>query len=158
VQHDVRRPFVVRAGAGEARVLGTAFDVDLTRRRVALSVYRGAVGFEASGRAAGVVVRAGYRSTLRGGTVAAPAPFDATSSDWRQGWIDTRGMRIDDLVDALGRQSDVAIVPPTGRLAAITVVGRFRADQPRTLLRAIGDEFGFVVVDTPEGLVLKPAS
>ena len=43
VRHDAARPFVVRAGASRTRVLGTAFDLDLTRRQVALAVYRGAV-------------------------------------------------------------------------------------------------------------------
>ena len=46
VRHDAARPFVVRAGASRTRVLGTAFDLDLTRRQVALAVYRGAVGFD----------------------------------------------------------------------------------------------------------------
>ncbi|MEG8042001.1 FecR domain-containing protein [Sphingomonas sp. LR59] len=104
VQHDVSRPFVVRAGASETRVLGTAFDLDLTRTQVALAVYRGAVGFDPVGTPRGVVVRAGYRSAVRGGVAAAPTRFDPVLPDWRKGWIDTAGMRLDDLVEILDRQ------------------------------------------------------
>jgi transmembrane sensor len=156
VRHDPARPFTIRAGGGTARVLGTAFDLDMTRRRVALSVYRGAVGFDATAAASrGVVVRAGYRSTLSRGTVTAPVRFDPTLPDWRQGWIDTSGMRLDDLAQVLSRQAGVRIVPPEGALASMRVVGRFRTDQPRALLSAIGAGYGFEVVERSGALELR---
>ena len=155
VRHDAARPFVVRAGASETRVLGTAFDLDLTRRQVALAVYRGAVGFDPAG-ARGVVVRAGYRSAIRDGVVAAPTRFDPVLPDWRQGWIDTAGMRLDDLVEILDRQGGVRIARPVEPLASTTVFGRFRTDHPRGLLDAIGSGFGFAVVERKNGLALEP--
>ncbi len=156
VKHDAGRPFTVYAGAGQARVLGTAFDVDLTRRQVALAVYRGAVGFEPIGKPHGAVVRAGYRSAIVGGVASAPARFDANLPDWRQGWIDTAGMRLDDLVEALDRQGNVRIARPQGALASIKVLGRFRTDNPRQLLRAIGEGFGFTVREADGKLMLEP--
>lgn len=158
VAHDAARPFLVQAGRGEARVLGTAFDLDMTRGQVALAVYRGAVGFDAAGGPGRVVVRAGWRSTVRGGTVAAPTRFDPTLPDWRQGWIDTGGMRLDDLVDVLERGGTTPIVRPEGALARLVIAGRFRTDRPRDLLAAIGDGLGFTVVEGPEGLSLRPAA
>lgn len=155
VKHEPARPFVVRAGEGEARVLGTAFDIDLSRHRLALAVYRGAVGFGTTGAEKGVVVRAGYRSRMHGTTVEAPVGFDPTLPDWRQGWIDTDGMRLDDLVDVLGRQRSVAIARPTGALSGIRVAGRFRTDRPGDLLRAIGDGFGFSVRESDGTLILE---
>ncbi|BCA62887.1 hypothetical protein HMP09_2121 [Sphingomonas sp. HMP9] len=157
VRHDSARPFVVRAGASETRVLGTAFDLDLTRAQVALAVYRGAVGFDPVGRARGVVVRAGYRSTVRGGAAAAPTLFDPVLPDWRKGWIDTAGMRLDDLVEVLDRQGGVRIARPAEPLASTTVFGRFRTDQPHQLLNAIGSGFGFTVIERQGTLTLETA-
>jgi transmembrane sensor len=157
VKHDKARPFTVYAGGSQARVLGTAFDVDLTRRQVALAVYRGAVGFEPRGKPQGAVVRAGYRSSLTSGVASVPVRFNPALPDWRQGWIDTAGMRLDDLVEVLERQDGVRIVRPGEPLASIKVLGRFRTDSPRQLLRAIGEGFGFIVTETPDGLRLAPA-
>ena len=162
VRHDAERPFVVRAGASRTRVLGTAFDLDLTRRQVALAVYRGAVGFDpvdprSAGGANGVVVRAGYRSSIEGGVAAPPTRFDPALADWRQGWIDTAGMRLDDLVEILDRQGGVRIARPAEPLASTTVFGRFRTDHPRQLLGAIGGGFGFAVVERDGGLALETA-
>jgi transmembrane sensor len=157
VKHDVARPFVVRAGASETRVLGTAFDLDLTRRQVALAVYRGAVGFDPVGGPRGVVVRAGYRSAVRGGAAAAPTRFDPVLPDWRKGWIDTAGMRLDDLVEVLDRQGGVRIARPVEPLASTMVFGRFRTDHPHQLLNAIGSGFGFTVVERQATLTLETA-
>ncbi|MEG3162312.1 FecR domain-containing protein [Sphingomonas sp. LB2R24] len=157
VRHDVSRPFVVRAGASETRVLGTAFDLDLTRTQVALAVYRGAVGFDPVGAPRGVVVRAGYRSAVRGGVAAAPTRFDPVLPDWRKGWIDTAGMRLDDLVEILDRQGGVRIARPAEPLASTTVFGRFRTDHPDRLLNAIGSGFGFTVIQRQGTLTLETA-
>ena len=157
VRHDVARPFVVRAGASETRVLGTAFDLDLTRTQVALAVYRGAVGFDPVGAPRGVVVRAGYRSAVRDGVAAAPTRFDPVLPDWRKGWIDTAGMRLDDLVEILDRQGGVRIARPAEPLASTTVFGRFRTDHPDQLLNAIGSGFGFTVTERQGALTLETA-
>lgn len=156
VRHDSSRPFVVRAASSQVRVLGTAFDLDLTLGQIALAVYRGAVGFVPVGKPRGVVVRAGFRSSISGGMVAAPSPFDPTQPDWRQGWIDTAGMRLDDLVEVLDRQGKVRIVRPKEPLASTRVFGRFRTDSPRQLLGAIGSGFGFSVVERHGELTLMP--
>lgn len=147
VAHDPARPFTVHAGATDARVLGTAFDLDLRRAQVDLSVYRGAVRF---GRTDGdlqrtVVVQAGWRSRFADGNVTAPRQFDTGRQDWRQGWIDTDDMSLGDLVDALNRQGGPLVETPPPALAAIIVGGRFRLDDPAQLLDAIGAAYGFRV-------------
>ena len=81
--------------------------------------------------------------------------FDSALPDWRSGWIDTAGMRLDDLVEILDRQGGLRIASPSEPLASLTVSGRFRADQPRRLLRVIGTGFGFAVVERPDGLHLR---
>ncbi len=146
IVHDPARPFTVHAGASGARVLGTAFDVDLRRGQVELAVYRGAVRFVRDGtKQEGVVVKAGWRSHFDGLAAASPRRFDVARQDWRQGWLDTEDMRLGDLVDALNRQGGPLVQTPPRTLADMPVAGRFRLDDPAQLLDAIGAAYGFSV-------------
>ena len=159
VAHDPTRPFVVRAGSARAHVLGTAFDLDLTRGRVELSVYRGAVRFGRAGAdPGGLVVKAGWRSRFRGGDAGAPSRFDVTQQDWRKGWLETEGMRLGDVVEALNRQGGPLVEPPPAALADIPIAGRFRLDNPSNLLVAIGSAYGFQVLRDEDRYRLEPQS
>jgi transmembrane sensor len=146
VAHDSARPFTVHAGESDARVLGTAFDVDLRREQVELAVYRGAVRFgpEQPGGAS-VVVKAGWRSHFQGGGARSPHRFDVAQQDWRQGWLDTQDMKLGDLIEALNRQGGPLVLPPPAHLADMPIGGRFRLDDPEQLLGAIGVAYGFQV-------------
>jgi transmembrane sensor len=146
VAHDAARPFTVRAGTSDARVLGTAFDVDLRRDQVELAVYRGAVRFgpqQAIGTT--VVVKAGWRSHFAAGNATAPRRFDVAQQDWRSGWLDTDGMKLRDLVEVLNRRGGPLVMPPSEALGDMPIAGRFRLDDPRQLLNAIGAAYGFSV-------------
>lgn len=158
VAHEARRPFVVHAGDSATRVLGTAFDVDLARGEVKLSVYRGRVRFgSASYDAGSVEVPAGFRSRFSDGVAKAPTRFDATQQNWRQDWVDTDDMRLVDLVDALNRRGGPLVLDPPPGLARITLSGRFKLDNSRQLLDAIGSAYGFNVVKDGDRLRLVAA-
>lgn len=155
VTHDPSKPFTVRAGATDVRILGTAFDINLTRGQVSLAVYRGAVRF--AGASAGrQVVKAGYRTRFHQGRIDTPVHFDPTQPDWRLGWLDTAGMKLGDLVEVLDRQSGPFIAPPPPALAGIAVSGRFRLDNSGQLLDAIGSVNGFHVRREADRLVIEP--
>ncbi len=159
IAHDPARPFTVEAGGSSARVLGTAFDFDLTRGRVDLAVYRGAVRFgSATGDASGQVVRAGWRSRFSDGGASSPKRFDVTREGWRQGWLDTDGMRLGDVVEALNRQGGPVVLPPPAALSEVLIAGRFRLDDPAMLLDAIGDAYGFRVRREGDALRLESHS
>lgn len=157
VAHEVNRPFVVRAGGSATRVLGTAFTIDVGSREVKLSVYRGRVRFggDRSDRGA-VLVSAGWRSRFADGVARAPTHFDATQQDWRQSWIDTDDMELGELVEALNRRDGPVIASPPTKLAAIPLSGRFRLDDARQLLDAMGEAYGFRVVQDKDRLRLVP--
>lgn len=147
VAHDADRPFAVRAGASEIRVLGTAFDVEMGRGEVKLAVYRGKVRFGGAGAwGDGVDVAAGWRSRFGGGGATAPKRFDATRENWRQGWLDTDDMRLTELIDALNRQGGPMIMDPPRALTNLKLSGRFRTGDPHALLTAIGAAYGFRLV------------
>jgi transmembrane sensor len=159
VAHEPKRPFVVHAGDSATRVLGTAFDVDVARGEVKLSVYRGRVRFgSASYDAGSVEVPAGFRSRFSDGVAKAPTRFDATQQDWRQDWLDTDDMRLVDLVDALNRRGGPVVMDPPPGLARITLSGRFKLDNSRQLLDAIGAAYGFDVVKQGDQLRLVAAA
>lgn len=159
VAHEAERPFVVHAGDSATRVLGTAFDVDVARGEVKLSVYRGRVRFGSAAYETGSVeVPAGFRSQFSGGVAKAPTRFDATQQDWRQDWVDTDDMRLVDLVDALNRRGGPVVMDPPPGLARIALSGRFKLDNSRQLLGAIGAAYGFDVVREGDRLRLVAAA
>ncbi|HLY91242.1 MAG TPA: FecR domain-containing protein [Acetobacteraceae bacterium] len=155
VAHDPSKSFTVRAGATDVRVLGTAFNLNLTQEQVGLAVYRGAVRF--AGASAGKqVVTAGYRTRFHQGRIDSPVHFDPMQPDWRLGWLDTAGMTLGDLVEVLDRQGGPSIAPPPPALAGIAVSGRFRLDNSGQLLDAIGSANGFHVRREAHRLVIGP--
>jgi transmembrane sensor len=158
VAHEAKRPFVVQAGDSATRVLGTAFDVDVARGEVKLSVYRGRVRFGSSSYESGSVeVPAGWRSRFRDGVAVKPTRFDASQQDWRQDWVDTDDMRLVDLVDALNRRGGPEVMDPPRGLAGVALSGRFKLDNSRQLLDAIGAAYGFSVVAEGDKLRLVAA-
>lgn len=157
VAHDPARPFEISAGGSNTRVLGTAFTLDIGSRDVKLAVYRGKVQFGSRNRLDGsIIVPAGWRSRFSGGIARYPTRFDATQQDWRQSWIDTDDLQLGELIDALNRRRGPRIVPPPPRLASIALAGRFRLDDARQLLSAMGDIYGFRVEDQDGALRLMP--
>lgn len=155
IAHDARRPFIVDAGGSRARVLGTAFDIDLAQHEVRISVYRGRVRFGGAGRD-GVDVPAGWRSRYSGGIAVAPVRFDTARQNWRQSWLDIDDMRLGDLVETLNRRAGPAIQPPPSALAGTRVSGRFKLDDPGGLIDALGAAYGFDVACEGNRLRLVP--
>lgn len=157
VAHDETRPFEVHAGDSAVRVLGTAFDVDLEHGEVKLAVHRGRVRFGSfASDEGGVIVNAGWRSHFSDGKALAPTRFDVRRQDWRDGWLDVDSMKLADLVEALNRQAGPLVLPPPRALADIAVAGRFRLDDSRGLLEAIGAGYGFAVRQEGDTLRLIP--
>lgn len=157
IAHEAARPFVVRAAGSSTRVLGTAFSIDLSQRAVKLAVYRGKVQFGGAGSGkAGVVVPAGWRSSFTGGAAMTPTRFDTAQQDWRQAWVDTDGMELGELVEALNRRSGPVIASPPSALAHLPLAGRVKLDDAEELLGAMGEVYGFRVARERDQLRLVP--
>ncbi|MEE3625491.1 FecR domain-containing protein [Nitrospirillum sp. BR 11752] len=157
VAHDSDRPFEIQAGDRAAiTVLGTAFDIDLTRDVVELSVYRGRVRLSATGGRRELT--AGQRADVHNGQLQAMADFNPTAEDWRQGWLETEGVTLGRLAERLSRRSAVPIVLTDSRLAARQISGRFRLDDPARLLGTLGRVHGFTVERDADRLVLQPTA
>lgn len=157
VAHDASRPFTVKADAGSARVLGTAFDLERVDGRLELSVHRGRVRLAPSGliRRSADLTR-GQRAFAKEGRLSAVKPFDPAAEDWRTGWLETDGLTLQRLVERLNRASATPITIADPALGRQRVAGRFRLDDPKALVENLGLMHGFKVRQTSAGLVLAP--
>jgi len=156
VAHDAARPFTVKADAGSARVLGTAFDLERADGRLELSVHRGRVRLAPSGlirRSAELTV--GQRAFTKEGRLSAVKPFDPTADDWRSGWLETDGLTLERLVERLNRASPTPITIADPVLGRQRVAGRFRLDDPKALVENLALIHGFSVRQTSDGMVLS---
>ncbi len=159
VAHDAARPFTVKTAEGSARVLGTAFDLELSHERgpgrVELSVHRGRVRLAPKGlihRTAELTV--GQRAFATEGRLSKVRAFDPAGDDWRSGWLETDGVTLARLVERLNRASPTPIVVEGEDLGRQRVAGRFRMDDPDALVRNLALVHGFKVREGGGGLVL----
>lgn len=102
VAPDASRPFIVRAGASEVRVLGTRFAVRHDGNEQRVTVERGAVEVRAGD--ARSVLTADQRIILRDGVPSAVEAADVQRElSWRHGRLVVDDATLADIVRALGR-------------------------------------------------------
>ena len=155
VAHDEARPFTVAAPEGSARVLGTAFDLERGEGRLDLAVHRGKVRLTPPGfRRASADLTVGQRATAGASGLSKIRAFDATTEDWRSGWLETDGLPLDRLVERLNRESVTPIVIVDPALRRQRVAGRFRLDEPDALVRNLAMMHGFKVREANQRLEL----
>jgi len=156
IAHDAARPFTVSAPEGSARVLGTAFDLERGDGKLELSVHRGKVRLAPAGlirRTADLTP--GQRAFAKDGRLSRSRAFDPRADDWRSGWLETDGVTLARLVERLNRASATSIVIEDPALARRRVAGRFRLDQPETLVRNLALVHGFQVRERAGSLALS---
>ncbi|MEO9340302.1 FecR domain-containing protein [Mesorhizobium sp. SB112] len=137
-------PFIVRAGSGEVRVLGTAFAVRLTDDGGLVTLERGGVEVtaderpEASALAPGQQVRFG---TAGIGTVEEVSLDDELA--WREGRFVFYRARLADVVREIQRYRRGRIVIATARLAGERVTGSVSLADTDAALTSIQASLGF---------------
>ncbi|UAL10170.1 FecR family protein [Caulobacter segnis] len=137
VEHDARRPFVVRAGAVEATDLGTAFEVRRQAGTVEVSVAHGLVGVAAKGVDA--KLGAGDRIVVTPGL--GQAHQERLSPDaiapWRDGYLLVRDAKVEDVVAELRRYQPGVVIIADQALAHRRVTGLYSLDNPEAAMRAL---------------------
>ena len=155
VAPDADRPFIVETGDGRVQVLGTAFDLSQTRDGLEIAVHHGRVAFGRKGLFADAIdLVAGEQADLDDGVVSAVKPFDLDAGDWRSGWLQTDGITLGGLAERLSRRHDIT-VNVDAALADKRIAGRFRLNDPETLLRSLSVIHGFVVHRSDAGLLVS---
>lgn len=144
VAADPDRPFVVAAAGVEVAVVGTAFDVRVSRTTVAVAVRNGLVDVRNDGKAAPVRLAAGDRVVVDRATRRLQRdriePGEVAS--WRDGRLFVDGATVADVVDMLGRYSTGWIVVADSRLAKQQVTGLFDLNDIDRALAALVQPFG----------------
>jgi transmembrane sensor len=147
VSHDKSRPFIVQAKDGRVRAVGTAFAVRLEEGRVEVTVIEGVVEVSDLRLMPGLnpvvptAARVGVRrvtaheraiiASARPPEVEPVAPAQADRQlAWREGLVSFDGETLQVAVSEINRHNRHQIVIDDPQLAAMPVVGVFRATDP----------------------------
>jgi transmembrane sensor len=137
-------PFVVEAGKGEARVLGTQFEVRLQPHGAQVTVLSGRVGVTGHKNAAQQILSAGQQVAYGNGSAEKLHVVDGEAQlAWRQGWLNYYKAPLADVVKDLGRYYPGRIVLLNDELAARRVSGSFPSRDPQAVLNSLQGVLGF---------------
>lgn len=146
VKPDPSKPFHVQAQELEVAVTGTAFNVDLASRSIAVAVLHGSVK----------VSRGASQQLLSPGlTLGQQLQFDRTSGQaliqnlppqrmtaWRNGQLVADNARLGDMVDQLRRYLPGTVVLRDPQLADRRITGVYDIANPQAALRAMVQPYG----------------
>jgi transmembrane sensor len=137
-------PFVVEAEKGEARVLGTQFEVRLQPHGAQVTVLSGRVGVTADRDGEQQILTAGQQVAYGEGTAQKLHAVDSEAQlAWRQGWLTYYKSTLADVVEDLRRYYPGRIVLLNDELAARKVSGSFPSKDPRAVLSSLQGVMGF---------------
>ncbi|MET0777776.1 MAG: FecR family protein [Pseudomonas mandelii] len=137
-------PFVVDAEKGQARVLGTQFEVRLQPHGAQVTVLSGRVGVTADKHAEQQILTAGQQVAYGEGSAQKLHVVDSEAQlAWRQGWLNYYKTTLADVVQDLGRYYPGRIVLLNDELAARRVSGSFPSKDPQAVLSSLQGVLGF---------------
>jgi len=154
------RPFVVHTRLGQARALGTRFQVRDSEAGMQVAVFEGAVEFKpasASGAAGAIRIDAGRQGLFdRRGLIGSLSPAKEELVAWTDGFIVADRMPLGELVAELDRSMPGKLRCDPA-IAGLPISGAFPLDQPARILAAIARTLP-VQIDTftPYWITLRP--
>lgn len=149
------QPFVVHAGDGEVRVLGTHFEVRREAAATQVSVEEGKVAVQPTGAPAPVLLTAAQRVDYRQGQVGPLQSINPQQAfGWRQGQISFRRQPLADALAVVQRYYPARILLLNDELGARTVSGDFASNDPAAMLAAFQGLLGYSQHVLPGGTVV----
>lgn len=137
-------PFVVDAQGGEARVLGTQFEVRLQDAGANVTVLSGRVGVTAKSGAPQQVLTAGQQVSYANGDAQTLHPVDSERLlAWRQGWLNYYKTPMADVARDLGRYYPGRIVLLNNALGAQRISGSFPSGDAQAVIDSLQGVLGF---------------
>ena len=137
-------PFVVDADGGEARVLGTEFEVRLQPGGAQVTVLSGRVGVKAGKNAAQQILTADQQIAYDAGVTDAVHRVDSQARlGWRLGWLSYYKTPLVDVVADLKRYYPGQIVLLNSQLGARKISGSFPSQDPQAVLNSLQGVLGF---------------
>ncbi|NMX94426.1 FecR family protein [Pseudomonas sp. WS 5027] len=136
--------FVVHAGSGEVRVLGTQFEVRLQPAGAQVTVLSGRVGVTPSAQGTQQILTAGQQVAYAEGVADERHAVDSESRlGWRDGWLNYYKAPLADVVKDLGRYYPGRILLLNDELGVRRVSGSFPSKDPEAVLNALQAVLGF---------------
>ena len=137
-------PFVVDAQGGEARVLGTEFEVRLQPAGAQVTVLSGRVGVKASKDGAQQILIADQQMAYDAGVTDAVHRVDSQAQlGWRSGWLTYYKTPLVDVVADLKRYYPGQIVLLNSKLGTRRISGSFPSKDPQAVLNSLQGVLGF---------------
>lgn len=137
-------PFVVAAEKGQARVLGTQFEVRLQPHGAQVTVLSGRVGVTADNHTEQQILTAGQQVAYGEGSADKLQAVDSEAQlAWRQGWLNYYKAPLADVVEDLRRYYPGRIVLLNDELAARRISGSFPGKDPQAVLSSLQGVMGF---------------
>lgn len=166
VIHD-GRPFIVKAGNGSVRALGTIFDVSLTdEQSVRVELLRGAVEVksyartEYGAREAHIELAAGQSTEYsNAGRLSIPTTGRSVSTKlWTEGLVTFNGETLASVLDQANRYSaeSFSVKVEDGVTGRRPVFGTLKIDDPRQLARVLARSLDLSARETSDGITLGP--
>ncbi|MCS3839221.1 transmembrane sensor [Pseudomonas sp. JAI111] len=148
-------PFVVDAEKGQARVLGTQFEVRLQPHGARVTVLSGRVGVTADKQAEQQILTAGQQVAYGEGSAEKLHAVDSEAQlAWRQGWLNYYKATLAEVVQDLQRYYPGRIVLLNDELAARRVSGSFPSKDPQAVLSSLQGVVGFEQTQVMEHLII----
>ena len=148
VAHEETRPFIVTAGDVTITVTGTAFDVAMTDRTIAVALARGSVDVKRPGKASlKKTLEPGQRLAVdrKDGAVLITNVDPDLMGGWRSGRLIVHGARLADVVDAVDRYHPGTITLIGWSVADRRVTGVFDLANSEKALRSLVSPYGLSV-------------
>ena len=131
------RPLLVQTRLGQARALGTRFQVRDSEAGMRVAVFEGAVAFQPAGTSASIRIDAGRQGLFnRQGLAGSLSPAAEETLAWTDGVIVADRMPLGELVAELDRNMPGKLRCDPA-IAGLTISGVFPLDQPARILAAI---------------------
>jgi transmembrane sensor len=142
VQHDAKRPFIVRHNAREVRVLGTKFDVDTENVDLAVTLLSGAVEIEDRSKNVTIATLSPNHRYIERNGLARIAAVDAdTETAWRRGQLVFDNAALNDVVQTVNRFSLQQIRLADRSLLSLRVSGTFKLGDAEATVSAFEQTF-----------------
>ena len=141
VTHDSQRPFVVQADNTQVRVLGTAFEVELSERYLDVAVERGKVRVssehDGSSSEEDLLPGQGLRQNRLNGSLEQLNRGPEQLAAWRRGLLLVENRSVGDILEQMGRYTPGWIVLADSQLTERRINGVYDMRDPDRALGAL---------------------
>lgn len=148
-------PFIVGASNGEARVLGTAFDVSIAENNVTVTLEHGSLQVRADGKNEAVILKPGEEVSYNAEGI---GQVQKVNLDEAMAWHEKRyvftNARLADVINYIGRYRDGRIVVIGSDLAEQRISGSFALENTDAALASVQSIVGFNITRLSNRIVI----